>query len=690
MKQCYIYILGLLLFLNQAQSQDKENKEKEEGFKTEILGDIFNNSKKEIPLDAMIEAIGKIGPPEFQNKNILYETGISKSTTFNIVKGPVKVNKDDPYFEFHMIEELLAINGYLIVANGPFLMVVKSTKAMTYDVRLYGDSDTGSVMEMTAKIVNTTHVPANEIVRALTPFVDKTTNNVSFLQLPSTDGIMILGPKRSLEFITPLVEMLDVPGDMTKVELLKVDYVLPKNIASQVKELRSNPIRKTGNNTPQPVIIPDDRTMQIIVKATKDQLTEIKDLIKMLDQPMQNPEQNRDIRFYKLKNAKAEEVANTLNNLYSRIKQQLPQGNAQGAAAVVQSTGKTRDDVPTIVPEKNINALLIIGADKEEFDYMLEIIGELDKRRDQVMIIGTIVEMSDSKAWELAVELAAINAGRINESGKPNPFVNTSFGASALNIDSDNPGKVPNLGPSFLTGFTYGSQEALPFILKATQSDNEVNSLAQPSIMANDNQQASVTIDSSVPYETASTGTNQVTNTNVEFAKAPITLQIKPTINAPDRVDAEKYIILEVNVNVTTFDFSTISAGGTPGQNSRQAQTVVTVPDRGVVVVGGLTGFSYDRGESKVPILGDIPLLGNLFKSQNRLRSKRNIYIFISPQIMTNFREAESYARDTGATFDVDKQFYGELKKRIWSNTQLMGRSLTDSSFYPSNLLPED
>ena len=339
--------------------------------------------------------------------------------------------------------------------------------------------------------------------------------------------------------------------------------------------------------------------------------------------------------------------------------------------------------------EKTINALLVIGADNDEYKYMQEIVELLDKRRDQVMIIGTIVEMSETKAWDLAIELAAINASKINSAGTANPYGATNFGRSTISLDGDKPGRVPNPNSALLTGFTYGSQEALPFILNASQTDSEVNSIAQPSITANDNQQATINIERSVPYETTTTGTNQVTSSNVNFTKAPISLQIKPTINAPDRVDAEKYVILEVNVNVTTLDFSQLSSGGSPGTNSRVATTVVTVPDKGVVVIGGLSGFSSDKGEKKVPVLGDIPLIGNLFKSQNRNKTKSNIYIFLSPNIMTNFREAEDYAREKGVLFDTDKKFYSELKNRVWNNNTRNSNNLRDSDFYPKKFMPQ-
>ena len=91
----------------------------------------------------------------------------------------------------------------------------------------------------------------------------------------------------------------------------------------------------------------------------------------------------------------------------------------------------------------------------------------------------------------------------------------------------------------------------------------------------------------------------------------------------------------------------------------------------------------------KVPILSEIPLLGNLFKSQNRNKTKSNIYIFLSPIIMTNFREAEDYAREKGILFDSDKKFYGELKKRVWSNNLSGSTSLRDSDFYPKKFMPQ-
>lgn len=693
MKKYLILIILLCAVATSLFAQDAEKKE------NDVTG-IFTSSKGELPLDVLISAISQVGPPEYKNKIILYDSTISKATTFKVIKAnKLKIDTTDPLYEFRMIETYLSLNGYAIVISDPYLLVVKSGNAPFYNIKILSDDDSKNTLikhdEISAKMINTVHVPSAEIIRALNPFMNKITNDINFLPLPTTNGLMILGPKSTLLFLVDIIKILDVPGEKKRIEIIKVEFTLPKDLTGKIKELRTS----TGSRTPGaaaaagPVIIPDDRTMQIIVKGTDEEISEIKELLKLLDQELVGPDMNRQIRFLKLKNAKAEEVAATLNNLYSRIKEQLPTTpTAPGVAprAVVTGTSNaTRDDIPTIIAEKTINALLVIGADNDVYKELEDIVDKLDKRRDQVMIIGTIVEMSETKAWDLAVELAAINASKINTPGFVNPYGATNFGRNTISIDGDKPGRVPNLTSAFTTGFTYGSQEALPFILNASKTDNEVNSIAQPSITANDNQQATITIERSVPYETTSTGTNQVTSSNVQFTKAPISLQIKPTINAPDRVDAEKYVILEVNVNVTTLDFSQLSAGGSPGTQTRQATTIVTVPDKGVVVIGGLSGFQSDRGEKKVPLLGDIPILGNLFKTQNRNKTKSNIYIFLSPNIMTNFREAEDYAREKGILFDTDKKFYGELKNRVWNNQLNSSSKLRDSDFYPKQFMPQ-
>jgi general secretion pathway protein D len=694
MKKFLITTTLILASLTNINAQEEVKKES-------TVAKFFQNPKGDLNLEVLISALKQIGPPEFKNKVILYDSAITKSTIFKSVKDiKFEIDPKDPLSEFRFIESFLTLNGYSIVPSDPYLLVMKSQIIPQYNIKILDEDETKNIGvkhdEISAKMVNTIYVPSAEIIRALDPFLNKQNNDVKFLALPSTNGIMILGPKSTISFLVNIIKILDVPGEKKRIEIFKVKSALPKDLTTKIKELKSAPAVRAPGASPStgPIIMPDDRTMQIIVKGTEDEIKEIGDLLKLLDQDIINPTATAPIRFLKLKNAKAEEVAATLNNLYSRIKEQLPvAGAAPGAQprAVVSGVGpaQSRDDIPTIVAEKTINALLVIGADADAYKYLQDIVELLDKRRDQVMITGTIIEMSETKAWDLAVELAAINASRINTAGAVNPYGVTNFGKNTISIDGDKPGRVPGLGSAFTTGFTYGSQEALPFILNASQTDSEVHSIAQPSITANDNQQATISITRSVPYETTSTGTNQVTNSNVQFKDAPISLQIKPTINAPDRVDAEKYVILEVNVNVTTLDFSQLSAGGSPGSNARTATTVVTVPDKGVVVIGGLSGLSADRGEKKVPLLGDIPLLGNLFKSQNRNKTKSNIYIFLSPIIMTNFREAEDYAREKGILFDSDKKFYGELKKRVWSNNLSGSTNLRDSDFYPKKFMPQ-
>ncbi|PCJ57164.1 MAG: hypothetical protein COA79_16690 [Planctomycetota bacterium] len=678
-----IVMLLLILFLSLSVCAQDKTKTKTKIKKT--VTQIFTTSKREMPLVALIEAINAVGPPKYRNKKILYDSSINKSTSFKVVASQIKENTDDKYYEFHLIERFLSLNGLSIVLNGPFLLVIKSSVTPTFNINLLkpGDlekDDDITQDEMSIKMITTTYVPPFEIVKVLRPFTQTTKKNVQFHQLSSNNGLMIIAPKSTIRYLTELIKILDIPGDTTRIEILKVEHTLPKEITSRIKELRTKRVSKSSQSQP-PILIPDDRTMQIIVKGTDKQIDEIKGLLLKLDQPTKENPLNTEISFYKLKNAKAEEVAATLNNLYQRIKAKKPNSRIRGN---LPTTGRNRDDVPTIVAEKNINALLIIGADSDQYNYLLKIIEQLDIRRDQVMIVGSIVEMSESKAWELSVELAAINASRTNVAGKINPFI-SSNNQSTLNIDGNAPGKVPNIN-SLLIGVTYGSQEALPFILNASQTDSDVHSIAQPSIMANDNQTASITIEQSVPFQTTSTGANSVTTQSVDFSKAPITLQIKPTINSPSRKDAERYVILDVSVNVSSF-IGTGGNGTPPAQSSRQAKTVVTVPDKGVVAIGGLSNYTKGIEETGVPLLSKIPILGNLFKSQRRNRTHSNIYIFISPYIISTFNDAEKYAHDLGLSFESDEVFYKEMKEKIWANAQLKGSGLSDSSFYPKTFI---
>ncbi len=617
---------------------------------------VINLPNEDVPVEFLVRWIVDNGPEEYRGKVILYDKNLFARQTIKLIAGPkgqpLKVPNEKVLF--HTLETYLAFEGFSLIPTKYAVRVVKANQAKEEALKWRGkeklDDGLGDSDRLIAQVVPLNHVPVTEVLQVLNTFKDPKITNIQPIRQNNT--LFIIDRESRLKMYMGIIDLLDREGDEVETSIIEVkyssaSYLKTKLIQPLLTQKQSTRRRIVSQQQIKPLVIADERTNSLIVSALPEDIEEVKELVKQIDMEV-TTEGHANIQFYKLKNSKAKEIAATLSKLYSRT----------------QIRGKQKHSIKTaelnIVPDENINALLIINASKEEYQDLKKIIEELDVKRNQVLIIGTIMEVSQSKLSELAVELAAIDQTKISESRTFAPFAGTATGISSVSIDP--PGRVPGI-PSggMISGLTYGSPTALPFLLQAAATDGEIEQLAQPSVMANDNESATIEILSEVPYDTNTVNTegNVTATTFGGYLQSGITLKITPHINS------DHYLILEVEQNVSQFDFSQTSSSGRPGKNSRKAITTVTVPNRGTVVIGGLTKDTNDKSVSKVPFLGDIPILGHLFRRTNKRKEKRNLYIFISPIIMTSFEELQQYADIKEHTINKKSKIKLNLKDAV-------------------------
>jgi general secretion pathway protein D len=334
----------------------------------------------------------------------------------------------------------------------------------------------------------------------------------------------------------------------------------------------------------------------------------------------------RSINVYYLENANAEETAKLLTSLVTRSGGPPAAGRpVAGRRNVTRPTGEFEGTVQ-IIPDKTTNALLVT-ASEADFEMLKDVIKKLDVRRRQVYVEAVIMEVAEDKLRELGTELGAVAGYQSN-----NQKVTTYGGFNQA------PEDIAAL--TSITGINIGvSTVNVKVLLKALQSTSDVNILSTPQILATNNQKAKIVVAQNVPFVT---GNNQtiggVTQTQINRQDVGVTLELTPEILEGDRVRMD--IRQEISSLADTPQAVLIQLG--PTTNKREASTTVVVASDQTVVIGGLMRDDVTNSVSKIPLLGDIPLLGWFFKTHSHRSTKTNLLIFLTPHVVHDNQDLDA------------------------------------------------
>jgi len=444
----------------------------------------------------------------------------------------------------------------------------------------------------------------------------------------------------------------DMKGEGYVTKLIRMSYVNPQEIVRTLGPL----ITKDGNLIAYPA------TNSLIVTDSVSAIRKIERLIHALDVP--TPTGKGKINVYYLKHANAEDIAKVMQALVSR----LPVPPAGGAAQQTTGPATILEGAVTITADKLTNSLIIV-ASPIDYEIMKDVILKLDIRRRQVYVEAAIIEMGLSKSNELGFEFQGTNRTNLENSNQTTVIGGTNFGniapattgpAAFANFNGLAVGAVK--GTFKFNGVEYLNIGAL---LRALQTDTDVNVLSTPNILTSDNQKAEIMVGENIPFitgqsQSAVTGGNAVL-TSVERKDVGITLKITPQITSEDNVRLEVY--QEISNVIQTAGLNPNTVG--PSTSKRSATTTVVVKDRDTMVIGGLIRDNVTASESKVPLLGDIPLLGWLFKYRTSKVEKVNLMIFITPYIINSEQDAEAITKRKGDAIEQFREEHRMQKKDL-------------------------
>jgi len=619
---------------------------------------------------------------DLTGKNFIVDNDVRGTVT---VISPTKIPIAELYKVF---ESILEVRGFVAVPSGKVIKVSTKRKGSQKNIRMeVGDNVEQIVPEDTiiTQLIPLRYASVEKIRNALGQLFSK---DASVIPYPTINILIVTDISSNIRRLVKIIHELDVPGYETKITVLPLRYAAAETMAAEIMqvieqagELPGGPPTPRRRRKPaiQPSekmikIIPDERTNSLIILANDEDSQRTINLVKRLDV---ETERTR-IHVYFLKNSNAEDMAKVLGSIVSKRK---PKG---------------KEMVPLISEDKPTNSL-IIDATQEDYADLTKIINKLDVVRDQVLVEVLIAEVSYEKTFELGVEWKSVgNNGTANngyptfDNIKPGRSGAQGFGGSTwssgglTNYLTSSDGPV-SAGAGLSLGFVQkiaGAGSSIPdfaVLLHALQTNKDVNVLATPQVLTIDNEEASIKVGQNIPYmtkyEVGTSGSNSAQN--IDYKDIGIDLKITPHISK------DRMVRLENEISVTNYSGQQVSGVALiPTTTIREAKNSVLVKDNHTIVIGGMIMDNKNKTVDKIPILGDIPLLGVLFQTKSTKKEKINLLIFITPRVvkttqqvadLTKFKRRQMKEIDKRMTEVEDETAAAEYEYRARERAKIKG-----------------
>ncbi|HII3557023.1 type II secretion system secretin GspD [Klebsiella michiganensis] len=571
----------------------------------------FSASFKGVDIQEFINTVSKN-----LNKTIIIDPAVHGTIT---VRSYDRLN-DEQYYQFFL--SVLDVYGFAVVdmKNG-VLKVVRAKDAKTAAVPLASDAQPGKGDEVVARVVPVNNVPARDLVPLLRQLNDNAGVG-SVVHYEPSNVLLMTGRAGVIKHLMEIVERVDKAGDRSVVTL-PLAYASAADVVKMVTELTRDAGKSASSGLMIANVVADERTNSVLISGEPNSRQLIIAIVKQLDRE-QFVQGNTRVIY--LKYAKATDLVEVLTGIGDTI--QGEQKSAKPAIAL-------RKDI-TIKAHEQTNSLILTAAPDVMRD-LEGVIAQLDIRRAQVLVEAIIAEVQDADGLNLGIQWANKNSGMSQFTNTGLPITTAIAGANQYKkegaVDSSIASTLSSLN-GIAAGFYQGNWAML---LSALSSNSKNDILATPSIVTLDNMEAMFNVGQEVPVLSGSqtTSGDNVFNT-VERKTVGIKLKVKPQINEGDSV------LLEIEQEVSSVADAASSSSADLGAtfNTRTVNNAVLVGSGETVVVGGLLDKSVTDSVDKVPVLGDIPVLGYLFRSNSKKVSRRNLMLFIRPSII---RDRDQY-----------------------------------------------
>jgi general secretion pathway protein D len=598
------------------------------------------------------------------------------------VRGKISLMSSQPLTPDQAIDSLstaLRMNGFALVNTPSGYRVVTEADAKLQSSQTYTAKTGVTGDQIITRVFHLNFESAANVVNLLRPLISP---NNTINALPGNNSILVTDYASNIERIEKIIQSVDNPS-ATRVETIALKNAQAVKIAAIVNRALETSVPQGGDPTSKPTVLADPRTNSLIIRGgNAERLGQIRRLVATLD----TSKNVGSIYVVPLKNAEASKLAITLralvaadgssndpNNTNNQGNQNLsalapmipnqgglppmnPGGSGMGGVGGANplgggvSAGASTALISTSAPstggiiqaDPNTNSL-IITATEPVFKDLMKVIAQLDRRRAQVYIESMIVELTDANAAELGVQWQALNSSNTAfagtnfngpaASGNTNIIgasaaINAALGAAAGAIVG-----APTLGFGLNVGSitNFGNNLAFSSLLRAVSTISGANVLSTPNLMTLDNEEARIIVGQNIPIVTGSyaqTGSSSTVTPFQTFTRQDVglTLRVRPQVS--DNGTVKLQIFQEVS--------SIQDVSSTTGiiLNKRNVESNVIVEDGQIIVLGGLIGDNYTDGSSKIPLLGDLPFIGQLFRYDNKSRTRTNLMVFIRPTVL--------------------------------------------------------
>lgn len=555
---------------------------------------------RDTDINAVIDAVAKL-----TGRNFIIDPRVKGKVTVITHKA---LTPDEVYQVFL---SLLKVHGFAAVPGTHAIKIVPEVNAKQDTIRTVRRARFDEGDEMVTEVIPIRHVAAAQLVPILRPLVPQRGHLAAY---PQSNVLIVSDSAANVARLAEIIARIDQAVNQ-EIEVIPLKNAVASEIVQIVKQLHPSTAKdKTGVT-----LVADDRTNSVLLGGDQSKRLQLRALISHMDVPL---EISGNTTVIYLRYAKAKDLVPVLT----------------GVTKSLGKTGKGKSAARTdinIQADESSNAL-VINAPPNILRTIRAVVRQLDIRRAQVLIEAIIAEVSYSKSSELGIQWAVDGTDGGNKNGPIGLLNFPSFGSGILSLLESPPAAAAGMsGLSVgLGSFNSNGDPQLAMLIRALAGDANTNILSTPSLVTLDNEEARIVVGQNVPFITgqyANTGGGSTPLNpfqTIERQDVGLTLRIKPQINEGDAVK------LEVDQEISSIANSTVGADLIT--NKRQITTSVMVEDGQILVLGGLIEDNLTEGEQKVPGLGDIPLVGWLFKYKSVRKTKTNLMAFIRPTILKN------------------------------------------------------
>lgn len=528
---------------------------------------------------------------------------------------------------YQVFLSVLDVHGYTAIPVGKVIKILPDADAKHSGVPAVDEDEKIVGDESVTQVIEVEHVAAAQLVPILRPLVPPQGHLAAY---PQSNVLIISDRARNIGRLLKIIKRIDQPTS-GEIEIVRLEYAAASDLVRVLTTLQQQE-QKGQAPTERPTLVADERTNSILVGGDRSARLQLRAIISHLDTPA---EVEGDTHVVYLKYANATDLVPVLTGVGDSAKniavKAEPGKAAPAPAAAARRSSGSNQPLFDIQADESANAL-VITAPPSIYRSLEAVIRQLDIRRAQVLVEAVIAEISSQRTSELGIQWIFDGSQGDKPVGVIN-FGNNPISALAAAI-ANNLGTITDpFGPGMTVGVGKFNSDTFNFaaVIRALEGDGETNVLSTPSLVTMDNEEAEIFIgqEVSIPSGSFTVSGSTATNPFTTFERVPvgIKLKVKPQINEGNTVR------LNIEQNVDSF------AAGTAGQgdivtNQRTITTTVVVDDGKVLVLGGLIKDDLLENSQKVPLLGDIPLLGALFRSKSVQKIKTNLLIFLRPVIL--------------------------------------------------------